>query len=117
MFRQTKPRTGLFGPLERVALGQNIFRSLEAGDSKFNHNQLNPELIGLGIQKFAIRYRGDYTNSIASVSDGYHPYDIVGLVDTVNDDQVDSKEELRRDDANQANIQVHVNQRNHRLSR
>lgn len=95
-------RTGLFGPKERVSLSKKILRSLRAGEPNFDHDQLSPELIVMGVQKFAIRNRADYISSEPSGSDSYQD-DIVGLVDTVRDDQVDSfyvsKEEFRRDEA------------------
>lgn len=94
-------RTGLFGPKERVSLSQKIIKALRAGDPIFDHDQLNPELFVIGVQKFAIRNRGDYISSVPSGEDNYAD-DIVGLLDTTNDDQVDnfymSKEEMRKDE-------------------
>lgn len=95
-------RTGLFGPRERVNLSQKIFKALGAGDPDFDHDQLNPELTVIGVQKFAIRNRRDYISSVPSGGDNYAD-DVVGLLDITNDDQIDnfymSKEEMRRDEA------------------
>lgn len=59
------PRTGLFGPRERVSLSRKIAGALKEGDANLHHIHKNPNLIVTKIQEFAI---GSYSKNPANLN-------------------------------------------------